>query len=174
MEPLAIHHVAINVTDVPRSVAFYTEVLGGTLRADRPDFGMGGAWIDLGEQQVHLLEAPVPRNLGQHFAIRVGDLDATVAELRSKGVDIADPVRARGPTGRPSSTIRPVTPSNCTRSVSSADRDLGPGGRRAAPGTGESTTRRRNPMRVGVIGTGFGGRVVAGAFEASGCRSPTW
>lgn len=92
MEPLAIHHVAINVTDVPRSVAFYTELLGGTLRADRPDFGMGGAWIDLGEQQVHLLEAPVPRNLGQHFAIRVGDLDATVAELRSKGVDIADPV----------------------------------------------------------------------------------
>ncbi len=25
-------------------------------------------------------------------------------------------------------------------------------------------------MRVGVIGTGFGGRVVAGAFEANGCR----
>ena len=41
---------------------------------------------------MHLLEAPVPRNLGQHFAIRVGDLDAAVAELRAKGVDIADPV----------------------------------------------------------------------------------
>ena len=92
MDPLAIHHVAINVTDVPQSVAFYTEVLGGAVRADRPDFGIGGAWIDLGGQQVHLLEAPVPRNLGQHFAIRVADLDATVAELRSKGVDIADPV----------------------------------------------------------------------------------
>ncbi len=92
MEPLAIHHVAINVQDVPESVAFYTDVLGGVLRADRPDFGIGGAWIDFGAQQVHLLEAPVPRNLGQHFAIRVGDLDATVAELRTKGVDIADPV----------------------------------------------------------------------------------
>ncbi len=92
VEPLAIHHVAINVSDVPESVAFYTEVLGGRVRADRPDFGIGGAWIDLGGQQVHLLEAPVPRNLGQHFAIRVGDLDATVAELRAKGVDIADPV----------------------------------------------------------------------------------
>ncbi len=92
MEPLAIHHVAINVKDVPESVAFYTDILGGVLRTDRPDFGIGGAWIDLGGQQVHLLEAPVPRNLGQHFAIRVGDLDATVAELRTKGVDIADPV----------------------------------------------------------------------------------
>jgi glyoxylase I family protein len=92
MEPLAIHHVAINVTDVTESMAFYTEVLGGTLRADRPDFGIGGAWIDLGGQQVHLLEAPVPRNLGQHFAIRVGDLDAVVVELREKGVEVADPV----------------------------------------------------------------------------------
>ena len=92
MEPLAIHHVAINVSDVHRSVAFYTEVLGGQVRSDRPDFGIGGAWIDFGGQQVHLLEAPVPRNLGQHFAIRVGDLDAVVAELRSKGVAIADPV----------------------------------------------------------------------------------
>jgi glyoxylase I family protein len=91
MEPLAIHHVAINVSDVPQSVTFYTGVLGGELRSDRPDFGLAGAWIDLGGQQVHLLEAPVPRNLGQHFAIRVGDLDAVVAELRSKGVDIADP-----------------------------------------------------------------------------------
>ena len=92
MEPLAIHHVAINVSDVTQSVDFYTGVLGGSLRSDRPDFGIGGAWIDLGGQQVHLLEAPVPRNLGQHFAIRVGDLDAAVAELRAKGVDIADPV----------------------------------------------------------------------------------
>ncbi len=92
MEPLAIHHVAINVSDVAASVGFYTDVLGGTLRSDRPDFGFAGAWIDLGNQQVHLLEAPVPRSLGQHFAIQVGDLDAVVKELRSKGFAIADPV----------------------------------------------------------------------------------
>lgn len=92
MEPLAIHHVAINVTDVDASISFYTEVLGGRLRPDRPDFGFRGAWIDVGSAQVHLLQAPVPRNLGQHFAIRVGDLDEVVAELRSKGISIADPV----------------------------------------------------------------------------------
>ena len=34
----------------------------------------------------------MPRNLGQHFAIRVGDLDAVVDELRSKGIEVADPV----------------------------------------------------------------------------------
>jgi glyoxylase I family protein len=92
MEPLAIHHVAINVSDVGEGVAFYTGVLGGTLRTDRPDFGIAGAWIDLGGQQVHLVEAPVPHNLGQHFAIRVGDLDAVVRELRSKHIDVADPM----------------------------------------------------------------------------------
>ncbi len=92
MEPLSIHHVAINVSDVTEGVAFYTDVLGGTLRADRPDFGIAGAWIDLGIQQVHLVEAPVPRNLGQHFAIRVGNLDNVVVELRAKGIEVADPV----------------------------------------------------------------------------------
>jgi glyoxylase I family protein len=92
MRPLAIHHVAINVSDVDAGVRFYTEVLGGTVRPDRPDFGIAGAWIDLGGQQVHLVEAPVPRNLGQHFAVRVGDLAATVAELRAQGFDVGDPV----------------------------------------------------------------------------------
>ena len=95
MEPLAIHHVSINVTDVPACVAFYTDVLGGSLRDDRPDFGIGGAWIDLGGQQVHLVEAPAPPALGQHFAVRMADLDAAVTELRALGVPVTDP----GPAG---------------------------------------------------------------------------
>jgi hypothetical protein len=70
--------------------------------------GIGGAWIDLGSQQVHLVAAPVPRNLGQHFAIRVDDLDAVAGELRAKGIDVADPV-AVGANLRPSSTTRRAT-----------------------------------------------------------------
>jgi len=96
MEPLAIHHVSINVPDVESGIAFYTGVLGGTLRPDRPDLGVAGAWIDLGTQQVHLIEAPVPPNLGQHFAIRVGDLDGVVDELRSRGIEVGDPVGVGG------------------------------------------------------------------------------
>ncbi len=91
MEPLAVHHVSVNVTDVAEAVAFYTGVLGGTERGDRPDFGFGGAWIDLGASQVHLLEAGPPPALGQHFAVAVADLDAAVAELRARGVDVGDP-----------------------------------------------------------------------------------
>ncbi|MBV8463122.1 MAG: VOC family protein [Acidimicrobiales bacterium] len=91
METVGIHHVALNVPDVEEGIRFYTEVLGGQLRTDRPELGIAGAWIDLGAQQVHLVEAPVPRNLGQHFALRVRDLDAAVAELRAKGVELGDP-----------------------------------------------------------------------------------
>ncbi len=91
VETVGIHHVALNVSDVDEGVRFYTEALGGTLRTDRPDLGIAGAWIDLGPQQIHLVEAPVPRNLGQHVALRVRDLDGAVAELRARGVDVADP-----------------------------------------------------------------------------------
>lgn len=91
MQPLGVHHVSINVADAAESVAFYTEVLGLTARVDRPDFAIGGAWLDVGAQQVHLIEAPVPDNRGQHFAIRVADLDATIAELRDRGVAVGDP-----------------------------------------------------------------------------------
>jgi len=91
MEPLGVHHVSINVRDAGESVAFYTEVLGLTQRSDRPDFGFGGAWLDIGDQQVHLIEAPVPDDNGQHFAIRVADLDAAVADLRGRGIEVSDP-----------------------------------------------------------------------------------
>jgi catechol 2,3-dioxygenase-like lactoylglutathione lyase family enzyme len=45
---------------------------------------------------VHLIEAEVPPELGQHFALAVTDLDAVVAELRALDVAVTDPV----PVGR--------------------------------------------------------------------------
>ena len=92
---------------------------GERCRDDRPDLGIGGAWIDLGSQQVHLVEAPVPSNLGQHFAIRVGDLDSVVGEF-ARGSRWATRSLS-GPTVRRSSTTRPGTPSSCTRWAGPAD-----------------------------------------------------
>jgi len=91
MRPIAVHHVSINVRDVDAALAFYERALGMQRRADRPDFGFGGAWLDAGNQQVHLIEAEPPSNLGQHFAVQVGDLGATVAELRAFGHRVSDP-----------------------------------------------------------------------------------
>ncbi len=91
MRPLGVHHVSINVNDTDEALAFYTGVLGLRARHDRPDFGFGGAWLDLGDQQLHLIEVAVPEDRGQHFAVRVDDLDGCVAELRSLDVTVSDP-----------------------------------------------------------------------------------
>jgi catechol 2,3-dioxygenase-like lactoylglutathione lyase family enzyme len=83
--------VSINVDDVDAALRFYVDVLGLTPRTDRPDFGIGGAWLDAGGQQLHLIELPAPQAIGQHFAILVDDLATTVDELRGKGITVSDP-----------------------------------------------------------------------------------
>jgi glyoxylase I family protein len=89
--PRGIDHVALNVPDVPAALAFYTDVLGLTQRDDRPDFGIAGAWLNAGEQQVHLIELPPPTNMGQHFALLYDDLTDVVAQLRAQGLTVSDP-----------------------------------------------------------------------------------
>jgi catechol 2,3-dioxygenase-like lactoylglutathione lyase family enzyme len=98
--PTGVDHVAINVSDVPGGITFYTETMGLVQNFTRPDFGFPGAWLDTGNgQQVHLIEAAVPNNVGQHFALAFEDLGAAVAELRARGLKVTDPVGV-GSTGR--------------------------------------------------------------------------
>jgi glyoxylase I family protein len=101
-----LHHVSLNVRDVPAALDFYTGVLGLAERTDRPDFSFDGAWLDAGRQQIHLIDADVPPSLGQHFALAVSDLDAAVAELRARGVEVTDPVGVG--TGRQSFLADPA------------------------------------------------------------------
>lgn len=90
MRPVGVHHVAINVDDFAAAMTFYVDVLGLEPRTDRPDFGFAGAWLDAGGQQVHLVEAQPPSGQGQHFALTVEDLAATITELRGRGVTVSD------------------------------------------------------------------------------------
>ena len=87
MKPSGIHHVAICVRDAAEAVTFYTDVLGLTV-LDRPDFGFGGYWLDAGGQQVHLMESESSHSGGDHFAIRVDDLEEAVAHIRASGVTV--------------------------------------------------------------------------------------
>ncbi len=98
--PVGVDHIAINVPDVPGAIAFYTETIGLVQNHTRPDFGFPGAWLDTASgQQVHLIEAEVPKNVGQHFALAFDDLEATVTELRARGLRVSDPIPV-GKTGR--------------------------------------------------------------------------
>ena len=91
--PTGVDHVAINVADVPGGIVFYTEKIGLVQNHTRPDFGFPGAWLDTANgQQVHLIEAAVPGNVGQHFALAFDDLGAAVAELRNRGLKVSGSV----------------------------------------------------------------------------------
>lgn len=91
MKPMAVHHVSINVDDVDAALAFYVDVLGLEVRPDRPDFEFGGAWLDAGGQQVHLIQGEPPGDKGQHFALAFADLAGVVEELRGRGLRVSTP-----------------------------------------------------------------------------------
>ena len=92
-----VHHVSLNVTDAAVATQFYVDVLGMTQRNDRPDFPFDGAWLQSGDQQVHLLEvADFEPPKGQHFALRVADLDAARTHLEAHGVKVSEPSELAG------------------------------------------------------------------------------
>ena len=53
-------HASLLVSDTQRAVDFYRTILGLQPNANRPDLGYPGAWLDIGAQQIHLLELPNP------------------------------------------------------------------------------------------------------------------
>lgn len=77
-----LDHASLIVADTEASLEFYCGILG-LPQTDRPDPGFPGAWLQLGDQQLHLLELinsdPVsgrPEHGGydRHIALRVEEL----------------------------------------------------------------------------------------------------
>lgn len=89
-----LNHVAIIVSDLERSIAFYTDVLELKSK-DRPDFQFPGAWFDLGcGQELHLIVADGDTTAESghgHMAFRVPDMDVVVKKLTECKWDFADP-----------------------------------------------------------------------------------
>ena len=86
-----LNHVAIHVGDVEKSCLFYRDVLR-LEPVPRPAFTFPGAWFRLGvNQELHLigdrLEPVVSHHRGNHFALRVDDLEAWERHLDSAGVE---------------------------------------------------------------------------------------
>ncbi|MGJ0431532.1 VOC family protein [Methylobacter sp.] len=91
---LQIHHVSIIVSDTSKALAFYSGILG-LKTCERPNLPFPGAWLQLGEHQIHLLEVPNPdRNknrpehggLDRHTVLLVNDLDAVQQQLEQQDI----------------------------------------------------------------------------------------
>jgi lactoylglutathione lyase len=88
-----LNHVALHVQDVEKSAAFYREVLR-LEPIPRPAFTFPGAWFRLGErQELHLIgdrgQPVFSSNRGNHFALKVDDLDAWSTYLQKAGAQFA-------------------------------------------------------------------------------------
>lgn len=88
-----ILHASLIVADTQQALGFYQHVLDLELDTKRPELGYPGAWLNIGMQQIHLLELPNPDPVtgrpdhggrDRHVALQVDSLE----QLKSK-LDIA-------------------------------------------------------------------------------------
>ncbi len=90
-----LHHASLLVSDTQRSLEFYCGVLG-MQQTLRPDLPFPGAWIKMGQQQIHLLELDNPDpttgrpkhgGRDRHVALTVPDLSPVIAVLDNAKVE---------------------------------------------------------------------------------------
>jgi glyoxylase I family protein len=89
----AIHHASLIVANTQASLLFYSGILG-IEQIDRPDLGFPGAWLKIGNQQIHLLELnnpdpttgrPEHGGRDRHVAMTVSDLTPVKEALDAAG-----------------------------------------------------------------------------------------
>ncbi len=83
-------HIAIVCTDLDAARVFYCELFGFD-ELPRPDFGVPGMWLRVGNLQLHFLESetmPIPGPGFPHFALYIENVrwDETIALLKSNSV----------------------------------------------------------------------------------------
>jgi len=88
-----LHHGSLIVQNLLVSLDFYTNIIGLEENKQRPDMAFKGAWLDIGEQQIHLLNLPQteqslnqPEHAGRdrHLAIHVLDIEGIKKRLEEK------------------------------------------------------------------------------------------
>ena len=92
----AIDHCSLIVSDTNKALELYTDILGLTLDKSRPDLGYPGAWLQIADSQIHLLELPNPDSVenrpehggrDHHVALQVTDLAAVIQRLEEADIN---------------------------------------------------------------------------------------
>ncbi|VAW83798.1 hypothetical protein MNBD_GAMMA16-1303 [hydrothermal vent metagenome] len=88
----SIAHASLIISDTKQSIEFYCTVLELELDHSRPGLGYPGVWLNVGVQQIHLLQLPNPDpttdrpqhgGRDRHIALMIGDLDQLTAKLQA-------------------------------------------------------------------------------------------
>jgi len=104
-----LHH-SVLVKDTQKSLAFYRDVLGLKVDQNRPEMNFAGAWLNVGNQQIHLLELPNPDPINgrsehggrdRHVALQVSDIDKLQQSLEAAGLNFT-----RSKSGRKALFVR--------------------------------------------------------------------
>ena len=91
----AIDHCSLIVASTSKALEFYAGILELQLDPLRPDLGYPGAWLQLGNSQIHLLEVPNPDSVenrpehggrDHHVALQVSDLATVIQRLEMAGI----------------------------------------------------------------------------------------
>lgn len=90
-----MHHASLIVRDLTKSVNFYCQIIGLKKSALRPEMSYKGAWLDVGQQQIHLLDLPQteqslhqPEHAGRdrHLAIQVNNIAIISQRLKKNKI----------------------------------------------------------------------------------------
>lgn len=94
----AIDHCSLIVADTRKALEFYTGILELDVDDARPDLGYPGAWLVIGDKQIHLLELPNPDSVegrpahggrDRHLALQVTDLNLIIERLEDREIDFS-------------------------------------------------------------------------------------
>lgn len=92
----AIDHCSLIVANTGKALDFYEGILGLKVDESRPNLGYPGAWLQVGNSQIHLLEVPNPDSVenrpehggrDHHVALQVKDLNMLIQRLEAANID---------------------------------------------------------------------------------------
>ncbi|VAW74432.1 hypothetical protein MNBD_GAMMA12-171 [hydrothermal vent metagenome] len=95
LEYHGLNHASILVSNLSLSLNFYCDTLGMQLNSSRPNFNFKGAWLTIGNQEIHLLELPNPdagnlrpAHVGRdrHTAISINSIDDALRLLSEANI----------------------------------------------------------------------------------------
>lgn len=91
----AFDHCSLIVADTGKALEFYVDILGLDVDESRPDLGYPGAWLQVADCQIHLMEVPDPDansvrpdhgGRDHHLALRVSDMALLIRRLQQAGI----------------------------------------------------------------------------------------